>query len=114
MKKIVVTIILTLTISIGFGQNKAAEKMTIANTKEMVKALSLESDLESKIYDINLEKNTALLANKAKEQSEEEMTINRKGIYKTAQHKFREVLGKDKLKEWNAYKKAQSASKKNK
>lgn len=88
--------------------------MTIANTKEMVKVLSLDAEVESKIYNINLEKNTALVANKAKEQSKEEMTNNRKAIYKEAQHKFRDLLGKDKLKEWNTYKKEQTTAKKNK
>lgn len=115
MKKVIITLALVLAVSISYGQNKSVEKMTEANTKEMVKVLSLDSDQEAAIYKINLEKNKELVANRANSSlTKEELKENRKAIYKKAQQAFREVLGKDKVKEWNVFKNAQSAARKKK
>jgi len=116
MKNAVLAIVLVLGLSFSYGQNKSVEKMTELNTKEMVKVLSLITDQEASIYKINLDKNTKLEANRTNSSlTKDEKIINRKSIYKEAQQAFRAVLGKEKVKEWNVYKNAQSeARKKNK
>ncbi len=102
MNKIITVLVLALTVTFSYGQ-KSAEKVAAANTKEMVKVLSLDADQEAKINEINVVKNTKLIANKAKEQSEDEMKANQKEIFVEAGKKFREILGLDKMKEWWAY-----------
>jgi len=115
MKKIVIIVVFVLTATLSFGQNKSVEEMAEANTKEMVEVLSLNADQEAAIYKINLDKNRKLEANKAnKSLSNEEMKVNRKAIYKKAQNDFREAIGKEKVKEWNVFKNAQTAARKNK
>tara|TARA_B110000977_G_C10870173_1_gene413246 strand:+ start:215 stop:562 length:348 start_codon:yes stop_codon:yes gene_type:complete len=113
MKKVLVTLVLFLGVSFSYGQ-KSAEKRAKANTKEMVKVLFLDADKEAQVYEINLVKNTKLMANDEVEQSKEEKKANQKVIYVEAGKKFRETLGLDKMKEWWAYKDAQNAAKKNK
>lgn len=113
MKKVILTLVLVLAVSFSYGQNKSVEKMAAANTKEMVKVLSLDSDQEAAIYKINLDKNKKLVANKANSSlTKEELKVNRKAIYKEAQQAFRKVLGKEKVKEWNVFKNAQTAARK--
>jgi len=114
MKKVIVTLVFVLAVTLSYGQSKI-EKMAKSNTKEMVKVLSLDTDQEAEIYAINLDKNEKLAANIADaSQSAEEMKANKRAIYKEAQQAFRTALGKDKVKEWNVYKNAQTAAKKKK
>jgi len=113
MKKIIIVLVFVLSVSFSYGQ-KSAEKRSKANTKEMVKVLSLDADKEAQVYEINLVKNTELMANDEVEQSKEEKRANQKIIFASTGKKFRETLGLDKMKEWWAYKDLQKAAKKNK
>ena len=110
MKKVLLTLGLVLAVSFSYGQN-SAEKRAKANTKEMLKVLSLDADQEAQVYEVNLVKNTKLLVND-KLESKEEKKANRKAIYSAAGKKIKEIVGLDKMKEWWAYKAAQSAAKK--
>jgi hypothetical protein len=110
MKKVIVTLVLVLVTSFSYGQ-KLAEKRAKENTKEMVKVLSLDANEEAQVYEVNLEKNTKLMAND-KLESKEEKKANRKVIYVAAGKKFKEIVGFERMKEWWAYKEAQSAAKK--
>jgi len=103
MKKVIVTLVLVLVASFSYGQ-KSAEQRAKANTKEMVKVLSLDANLEAQIYEVNLVKNTKLMANDKLEQSQEEKRANRKAIYVAAGQKFKEIVGLEKMKVWWAYK----------
>ena len=114
MKKIIIVLVVALSVTFTYGQKKTAEQMAEANTKEMVKVLSLDADQEAKIYEVNLVKNTKIKANNSIEQSKEEKKANQKVIYVEAGKKFKEILGLDTMKEWWAYKDAQKAAKKNK
>lgn len=113
MKKIIILLVFVLSVSFSYGQ-KSAEQRAKANTKEMVKVMALGSDLEAQIYELNLAKNTKLMANDKLEQSKEEKKANQKAIFAAAGKQFRETLGLDKMKEWWAYKDAQKATNKNK
>ena len=114
MKKIITVLVLVLSVSFSYGQKAPAAKRAEANTKEMVKVLSLDADQKTQIYEINLVKNTKLIANNAKEQSKEEKKANQKAIFIEAGKKYKEILGLDTMKVWWAYKDAQKAAKKNK
>lgn len=103
MKKVIVTLVLVLVASFSYGQ-KSAEQRAKANTKEMVKVLSLDANVEAQIYEVNLVKNTKLMANDKLEQSQEEKRANRKAIYVAAGQKFKEIVGFEKMKVWWAYK----------
>jgi hypothetical protein len=103
MKKVIVTLVLVLVTSFSYGQ-KLAEKRAKENTKEMVKVLSLDANEEAQVYEVNLEKNTKLMANDKLEQSQEEKRANRKVIYVAAGQKFKEIVGLEKMKVWWAYK----------
>jgi Flp pilus assembly protein TadB len=103
MKKVIVTLVLVLVASFSYGQ-KSAEQRAKANTKEMVKVLSLDANVEAQIYEVNLVKNTKLMANDKLEQSQEEKRANRKAIYVAAGQKFKEIVGLEKMKVWWAYK----------
>ena len=111
MKKAIATLVLIFTVSFSFAQKKTVEQVARANTKEMVEVLSLDKAQEKAVYNINLEKNKKLEANIAKDQSEEDLKINRRAIYKMSQQAFRESLGKVKAKEWNIFKKAKNKDK---
>ena len=113
MKKLILTLVLVATVSFTYAQQKSAEQRATANTKEMVKALSLDADQETEINKINLVKNTKLIANDVKEQSKEEKKANQKVIYVEAGGKFKELLGKEKMNEWWAYQKAKREKEKN-
>ena len=113
MKKIIATLILVLTVSISFAQEKSkAEKMATQNTKEMVKVLSLDADQEASIYAINVEKNQKLIDNTNKEQTKDAKKANQKEIYMEAGGQFKELLGLDTMKVWWEFKKQQTANKK--
>jgi hypothetical protein len=113
MKKIIATLVLVLTVSISFAQEKSkAEKMATQNTKEMVNVLSLDADQEAKIYAIHVEKNQKLIDNNKKEQSKEVKKANQKEIYVEAGGQFKELLGLDTMKVWWEFKKQQEANKK--
>ncbi|MGB2128901.1 MAG: hypothetical protein ACPHXR_05430 [Flavicella sp.] len=113
MKKIIATLVLVLTVSVSFAQQKSkAEKMATQNTKEMVKVLSLDADQEAKVYAINVEKNKQLIANNKKEQSIEAKKAAQKEIYVNAGGQFKEILGLETMKVWWEFKKQQEAAKK--
>ncbi len=113
MKKIIATLVLVLTVSISFAQQKSkAEKMATQNTKEMVKVLSLDADQEASIYAINVEKNQKLIDNNKKEQPKDAKKANQKEIYVEAGRQFKELLGLDTMKVWWEFKKQQAANKK--
>ena len=110
MKKVIVTLVLVLVASFSYGQ-KSAEQRAKANTKEMVKVLSLDANQEAQVYEVNLVKNTKLMAND-KLESKEEKKANKKAIYVAAGKKIKEIVGLEKMKEWWSYKKAQADRKK--
>lgn len=112
MKKIIIVFVVALSVTFTYGQKSAEERAT-NNTKEMVKVLSLDADQEAEIYEVNVVKNTKLMANDKIEQSNEEKKANQKEIYAEAGKKFKEILGLDTMKEWWAYKDAQKTAKKN-
>ena len=103
MKKVIITLVLVLVASFSYGQ-KSAEQRAKANTKEMVKVLSLDANQEAQVYEVNLVKNTKLMANDKLEQSQEEKRANRKAIYVAAGQKFKEIVGLEKMKVWWAHK----------
>ncbi len=103
MKKVIVTLVLVLVASFSYGQ-KSAEQRAKANTKEMVKVLSLDANQEAQVYEVNLVKNRKLMANDKLEQSQEEKRANRKAIYVAAGQKFKEIVGLEKMKVWWAHK----------
>lgn len=102
MKKLFIVIML-LSATITFGQKKTAESRAKANTKEMVKVLSLTKDEELKIYEIHLEKNKQLIDNENSNRTSEDKKAAKKEIYAVSSKQFKETLGTEKLKEWRAY-----------
>lgn len=105
MKKVILIIFLSLFSTNIFAQkNSVTKAMTLTN--KMTKVLSLNEEEKSKIYEIHLQRfqDVALIRQKY-EDDPETKNFELKKVFNKLYGKLVGVLGKDKMKEWNDYKK---------
>ncbi|CAI8421702.1 MAG: Uncharacterised protein [Flavobacterium sp. SCGC AAA160-P02] len=105
MKKIGLIIFLILFSTNIFSQENYFKKATKI-TNKMAKVLSLNKEEKSKIYEIQLHrfKRIALIRQKY-EDDPEIKNYEIKKVFNKLYGRLKGVLGKDKMKEWNEYKK---------
>jgi len=104
MKKISLLLFLMFLATNVYSQNTSEERANKI-TNEMSKVLSLDNDEKAKVYEIQLKRfhEVAIIRSTYAEDLETKKAELKK-VYNRLSGKLKSALGKDKMKEWRAYK----------
>lgn len=105
IKKVILIVFLTLLSSVVFAQNQS-EKKAMMITNRMTKALSLGEEEKQKVYEIQIKRfqDITFIRETYKDDPQMKNTEIKK-VFKKLYGKLVGLLGKDRMKEWNLYKK---------